>query len=733
MADTKLVDMTAITLLAAADIIYVTDNPGGSPLDRSATVQDVHDAINVLTDDTGLAVGDLMSVYDVTGTTAVKATLSEILAVAHNHTAAQITSGTLAHERGGLEADVSAYDGLLRITGGATSAVTVTAFALTVLDDADAATVRTTIGAASASDVTALETGYSRRSKVIGRVDNTAVPATEVSGDRYLLDETGGGVHADWDGAAVSDLVEFNGTLWVAVTPVEGYVVYNDADGLDWLFVDDGSPAWESRPTGSGISSLGGQTGASQTFATVSDANVTLSIVSTGDIHTGTTAWAGTLSHERGGLEADVSAYAGLVEIDSGTTSAITCTAFAKTILDDADAATVRATIGVGTGSGDFLAAGTVAMTGDFDGDGFNLSDCGVVFLREQAAADADVAAQGQIWVKTATPNQLWFTDDAGTDTQLGTGGGGSLTNWTESTGTETTQYCSFVTTNAATDIHAVISPKGTGGLISHVPDGTSTGGNDRGTYTVDLQVDRLAATDVASGNWSTIAGGNSGKASGHYSTVCGGSNNVASGQYSFVGGGTNSAGASGTYSAVLAGINNSVAAVSAISLAGDDNDVQSAAVCSVVHGIKANATRHNEHAHGLKGSAAGEAQMSRCGGTVVTTDATETELFLDGVTGTLRLDVPTNGVLTGVVRVSARRTDVTGESEGFYMEFCVENDNGTTAILGSPVVNQHALTTWSITVTADDTNDAIVVKVTGEAGKTIRWVAGFDFVQSVP
>ena len=36
------------------------------------------------------------------------------------------------------------------------------------------------------------------------------------------------------------------------------------------------------------------------------------------------------------------------------------------------------------------------------------------------AAANADTAAWGQIWVKTATPNQLWWTDDAGTDTQLG-------------------------------------------------------------------------------------------------------------------------------------------------------------------------------------------------------------------------------------------------------------------------------------------------------------------------
>lgn len=38
----------------------------------------------------------------------------------HNHAASDINSGTLAHERGGLEADVSAYSGLVGISGGST-------------------------------------------------------------------------------------------------------------------------------------------------------------------------------------------------------------------------------------------------------------------------------------------------------------------------------------------------------------------------------------------------------------------------------------------------------------------------------------------------------------------------------------------------------------------------------------------------------------------------------------
>jgi hypothetical protein len=54
----------------------------------------------------------------------------------------------------------------------------------------------------------------------------------------------------------------------------------------------------------------------------------------------------------------------------------------------------------------------------------------GTITLKEQATADGDTAAYGQLWVKTATPNELYFTTDAGNDIQLTSGtsiaGGGS-------------------------------------------------------------------------------------------------------------------------------------------------------------------------------------------------------------------------------------------------------------------------------------------------------------------
>ena len=77
-----------------------------------------------------------------------------------------------------------------------------------------------------------------------------------------------------------------------------------------------------------------------------------------------------------------------------------------------------------GSGIASLLADTTPQLGGALDGQGNDLNNLGVVFMKEQAAADADVSGSGQIWVKTATPNQLWFTNDAGTDVQLGAGGG---------------------------------------------------------------------------------------------------------------------------------------------------------------------------------------------------------------------------------------------------------------------------------------------------------------------
>jgi hypothetical protein len=96
---------------------------------------------------------------------------------------------------------------------------------------------------------------------------------------------------------------------------------------------------------------------------------------------------------------------------------------------------------------------------------------------------------------------------------------------------TQTTSVISATTTNSG----IVISPNGTGAITVVVPDGTSVGGNSRGTYSIDLQRNRILATSVASGSYSTIVGGYNNASTGDYSVSFGkDSNSYLYGQQSF-------------------------------------------------------------------------------------------------------------------------------------------------------------------------------------------------------
>jgi hypothetical protein len=81
-------------------------------------------------------------------------------------------------------------------------------------------------------------------------------------------------------------------------------------------------------------------------------------------------------------------------------------------------------------------------------------------------------------------------------------------------------------------------------------------GGDPRGLHAVDLQSARSAATQVASGDYSVIGGGQNNTASGDYATVGGGGKNTASGSFATVGGGYANT-ASGDYATVGGGSDN--------------------------------------------------------------------------------------------------------------------------------------------------------------------------------
>ena len=78
--------------------------------------------------------------------------------------------------------------------------------------------------------------GVSFEEAVLAITDNTAVPPTEVIGDRYIIDNTAGVINPAWDGASKNDIVEFDGTDWINTTPTVGTFCYVEDEMKLYLF-----------------------------------------------------------------------------------------------------------------------------------------------------------------------------------------------------------------------------------------------------------------------------------------------------------------------------------------------------------------------------------------------------------------------------------------------------------------------------------------------------------------
>lgn len=120
----------------------------------------------------------------------------------------------------------------------------------------------------------------------------------------------------------------------------------------------------------------------------------------------------------------------------------------------------------------------------------------------------------------------------------------------------------------------------------------------------------------------------------------------------------------------------------------------------------------------------AGDARGSVLTARNSTSNATPTALFLNG--SSTRMTIATDTTWTFSCFVTARRTDADNESAGYKLEGVVDNNAGTTALVGTVTTTILAEDTaaWDVAATADNTNDALIVTVTGETAKTIRWVA---------
>ena len=203
-------------------------------------------------------------------------------------------------------------------------------------------------------------------------------------------------------------------------------------------------------------------------------------------------------------------------------------------------------------------------------------------------------------------------------------------------------------------------------------------------------------------------AGDNAGTTSDRsQATVGGGSWNEASGAYATVGGGFKNT-ASGDYATVGGGLNNEASGWSA----------------TVLGGRYASASHFGEMAYasgmfGVDGS--GNAQTSIYVLRRTSSGTTLTELFLDG--SGERITIPDGRTLTFDILVVARSS--TGESAGYHIVGVIERVGYTTAVIGSvTLLEREDAPAWGVSVDADDTNEALRIRVLGGTGDSIRWVA---------
>lgn len=444
----------------------------------------------------------------------------------------------------------------------------------------------------------------------------------------------------------------------------------------------------------------------------------------------------------RAALTGDVTASAG----DNATTiaaGAVTTakmggdvTTAGKALLDDADAAAQRTTLGLGTAAtantSAFEASGAISTHAAVTSGVHGISAFASTFLD-----DADAAAvRATLGITPGIGGTLGTTDNALTRAD-GTGGATaqgsgvtcddsanlSATNWTVGSGTYSTrtfsQFCSV-----GTDIALILGPTGTGFISMHVPDGTTTGGNLRGNNAVDFTYSHSLASNVASGA-GAVAFQRSRSSGTDSFSISGG---IASGNQSFAGGQSNAT-ASGTNSWTY-----SYGGTSSGSYSFSFGLIPSATgTYSWAAGERPSAPLYGQfsEASGMFG-ATGDAQHGRIRARRATTDATPSNLFLDG--SSARWVVPANSSGTAMVTVVARTATAGAETMTWRRRVNWQRGVavGTVTVDVETVGTDRGYTggawgsgpAWSLSITADTTNGAINIIGTGAAATSIRWLA---------
>jgi len=223
----------------------------------------------------------------------------------------------------------------------------------------------------------------------------------------------------------------------------------------------------------------------------------------------------------------------------------------------------------------------------------------------------------------------------------------------------------------------------------------------------------------ILADGWVVLGGGLGNIVRSSVGTLSGGGQNDLHGLAATIAGGESNVITNGDDSTISGGNGNIVSATGAAIGGGTANSV-SASGGTVPGGANASASHYGQQAYASGGfTALGDAQSSLFVARATTTNATATELFLDGVGA--RMTIPTGQTWAYQLLVSARCTN--GNSGGWKFEGLIKNVSGTTSMVGTPLKTALAkdVTAWDVALSA--TNSSLVIKGTGDTAK-VRWVA---------
>jgi hypothetical protein len=230
--------------------------------------------------------------------------------------------------------------------------------------------------------------------------------------------------------------------------------------------------------------------------------------------------------------------------------------------------------------------------------------------------------------------------------------------------------------------------------------------------------------------------------ASGDWSTVAGGWKNTASGAGAFIGGGGNAGGAalgntsSGLSSFIGAGVGNTSSNTNSfvgsgyLNNASGSNSFVSCGTYATTRGITGFHTfAACDNPNGASVSGANQSGLLVLGRQ--TTDATPTVLASSSAAAgtTNQVILPNNSAYFFTGEVISGVTGG-GNTKGWTIEGVIKRgaNAASTALVGTPTVTSTyadaGAATWTIAVTADTTNGGIRVTFTGQAATTIRTVA---------